>query len=294
VHGAGDADAAPAVRATDRSVARGDRVPPPDDVPAPDVRPTRPAYRVVPVTDAGSVTGSVVFDGPAPTDSTYTPAEADRRACGATVADRTLDLDRAAAGATGAGVRGAVVWLEGVAAGKPLPGARRYELALDGCRLAPAHLAVSAGGTLNVHGVDALASRLRFTRLAAPGAPEAGRVLLRTSMTSAGQVVPDERVLAEAGAVDVREDTAAGPAARPWLRAWVLAFDQPYFAATGPGGAFALADVPPGTYRLVAWHARLGRAAAPVTVAAGQAAAVTLRFGAAGAAGPVPVQAAGR
>jgi hypothetical protein len=72
VHGAGVADATPAVRATDRSVARGDRVPPPDDVPAPDVRPTRPAYRVVPVTGGGAVAGAVLLDGPPPADSTVT------------------------------------------------------------------------------------------------------------------------------------------------------------------------------------------------------------------------------
>jgi hypothetical protein len=162
-----------------------------------------------------------------------------------------------------------------VAAGKALPWERRYELALAGCRLAPRHLAVVAGGTLNVHGVDALPSRLRFARAAgAPGAgpADAGRVLLRTTMTAAGQVVPDERVLAEAGAIEAREEE------RSWLRAWVLTFDHPYFATTGAGGQFALGDVPPGSYRLVTWHERLGRVVTPVTVAAGQAAPVVVRM----------------
>jgi hypothetical protein len=155
-------------RATDRSLARGDRVATAGDVAPPDVRPTRPAYRVEPVAQPGGVAGTVLLDGPAPPDSTVTPPEADRRACGASLAERALDVD---AGAAGPGVRGAVVWLEGVAAGRPLPWARRYELALDGCRLTPRHLAVAAGGTLNVHGIDALASRLRFVRAAGPPAP---------------------------------------------------------------------------------------------------------------------------
>ena len=254
-------------RPTDRSLARGDRVAPAHDVTPPDVRPTRPAYQTVPVTAGGSVTGAVVLDGPAPADTAFAPVEADRRTCGASFTDRALD-----GAAPSAGVRGAVVWLEGVAAGKAMPGARRYELALDGCRLAPRHLAATVGGTLNVHGVDALESRLRFARAGGPAASDAGRVLLRTTMTAAGQVVPDQHVLAEAGAVEARDED------RPWVRAWVLAFDQPYFAATGDGGAFALGDVPPGAYRLVAWHERLGRVVTPVTVTAGQAAAVTVRM----------------
>jgi hypothetical protein len=253
-------------RATDRSLARGDRVATDGAVPPPGVRPTAPAYRADSIAGAGSVAGTVVLDGPAPADSAVTPSDADRRACGTTVADRALDAD-------GTGVRGAVVWLEGVGTGKPMPLARRYELAVTGCRLEPRHLPVAVGGTLHVHGVDPLASRLRFARIAAaPGDTAAGRVLLRTSMSAAGQVVPDARVIDAAGAVEVREE------ARPWMRAWVLAFDHPYFAATERGGAFTLRDVPPGTYRLVAWHERLGRVTAPVTVTPGQAAAVTVHM----------------
>jgi hypothetical protein len=273
----GEARAAEAGRPTDRSLARGDRVATGAGRTPPDVRPTVPAYQTVALAGGGSVAGTVVLDGPAPGDSTVTPAERDRRTCGASLREDAVDVDRAG------GVRGAVVWLEGVAAGKAMPTSRRYELALDGCRLVPRHLPATAGGTLNVHGVDALESRLRFARVGA-GA-DAGRVLLRAPMTAAGQVVPDEGVLADAGAVEVREED------RPWMQAWVLAFDHPYFAATGAGGAFSLADVPPGTYRVVAWHERLGRVVTPVTVAPGQAATVTLRLSApsiAGAGTPAP------
>jgi hypothetical protein len=52
--------------------------------------------------------------------------------------------------------------------------------------------------------------------------------------------------------------------------------------------------VPPGTYRLIAWHERLGLAEQSVTVEAGKAAAVTLRFGAPGAAPAVAGDTAAR
>jgi hypothetical protein len=266
-------DAAGAARARPETVA------PPAGLPDAGVRATRPAYRGGPVTGGGTLSGTVLLAGalppePAP-DSAALADPAVARACGGARRGGGRGARRARAadpvgeppGASAGPARGAVVWLEGVAAGKPMPLERRYELTLEGCALAPRTLAAAAGGTLNVHGVDALASRLVFVR---GDAGDAGRVLLRTAMSAPGQLVPDEGVLAEPGLVEVRGERPA------WLRAWVLAFDQPYFAAAGDDGAFTLADVPPGRYQLVAWHPRAGRVAQPVTVAAGQAQTVTL------------------
>lgn len=244
-----------------RGAAAPARAPVPRDVTLPGLTASRPAYVVRPAADAGRVTGTVALDGPAPPDTVVTPGPDDVRACG-----RSLTLRAADTG--GGGVAGAVVWLVGVGAGKPFPAVRRAELALTGCRLAPRALAAVAGGALNVHGVDALDSRLRFTRVeggAGTADDSPGAVLLRVTTTDAGQVVPSERVVAAPGTVEVRGEV------QPWLRAWVLAFDHPYFATTDAAGAFALDEVPPGTYQLVVWHDRLGRVAQPVTVAAGQA-----------------------
>jgi plastocyanin len=40
----------------------------------------------------------------------------------------------------------------------------------------------------------------------------------------------------------------------PWMRAYVFVFDQPYFVVTSEDGAFALKNLPPGTYTIEAWH----------------------------------------
>ena len=248
--------------------ARRETVAPSPDLPDAELRATRPAYRGAPVAGGGTVSGTVavavlVTAAPGP-DSAALADPALARVCGPRRARRAAPV-RGDTAAT------AVVWLEGVAAGKPMPTTRRYELTLDGCALAPRTLAAAAGGTLNVHGVDAMASRLVFVR--AGGGGDAGRVLLRTAMGAAGQIVPDEAVLAEPGLVEVRGERPA------WLRAWVLAFDHPYFAAADAAGAFTLADVPPGRYTLVAWHPRAGRTEQPVEVGAGQAVTAALRLG---------------
>jgi hypothetical protein len=35
---------------------------------------------------------------------------------------------------------------------------------------------------------------------------------------------------------------------------YLVAFDHPYFAVTDEDGAFSIANVPAGTYRLTVWH----------------------------------------
>ncbi len=239
----------------------------PSDVILPGLTASHPAYVVRPAVDAGRVAGTVQLDGPAPADTTVTPGPDDVHTCG-----RSLTLPSVET--RGGGVEGAVVWLVGVEAGKAFPAVRRAELALDGCRLQPHIVAAVAGGALNVHGVDVLDSRLRFTRVEGGAGDDApGTVLLRVTTTDEGQVVPSERVVAAPGTVEVRGEL------QPWLRAWVLAFDHPYFATTDATGGFALDGVPPGTYQLVAWHDRLGRAGQTVTVGPGQGVGVNVQLG---------------
>lgn len=216
-------------------------------------------YTVSAATQGGTIAGRVELAGAAPADSAFDPGD-ELRGCGARVVHRAVTH-------RGAAVGDVVVWLADARTGKALPTSRRVELDLEGCQLAPLAQGVVAGSTLNVHGRDPIDSRLRLARQ--PGGASLGLV----RMTDAGQVVPDDRALAQPGIVEARGERPA------WLRAWLLVFDHPYFATTDADGAFSLADVPPGTYTLRAWHERLGQIEQRVTVTAGQPAAVTLRFG---------------
>ena|SRR5882672_739681 len=46
----------------------------------------------------------------------------------------------------------------------------------------------------------------------------------------------------------------------------VLVLENPYFAATNEKGVYTIADVPPGTYKLKAWHERLPSQSREITV----------------------------
>lgn len=239
---------------------RTPRVAPPSDVTLPGIAPVPGGYAVRPAADAGSIVGTVSLAGDAPPDTTVRPDAALARPCGATLVDRAV-VHR------GALVSGAIVWLADVKSGKALPATRRFELELQRCQLEPRTLAVTAGGTLNVHGRDPLSLQLRAVQW--PGG--ARRATWRLS--DAGQVVPDDRVLSEPGTLEVRGESL------PWMRSWVLVFDHPYFARTTDVGAFTLDGVPPGAYTLVAWHPRLGRVEQAVTVGAAGVATVAVKLG---------------
>jgi hypothetical protein len=233
------------------------RVPP--NVPVPGITPNATPYTARPVTDGGTVGGTVEFDGAAPQDSMVTPPEDVQRECGTSLPVRT-------AAVSGTHVAGAVVWLEGVRSGKDFAPVRRFEVTIGGCQLVPRTQAVPEGATLHVHSTDRLRTLLRLVRW--PGGETAATV----ATNDAGEVVPDDRVLSKVGLLEVK---GVQPS---WMRAWVLVFDHPYAATTSAVGAFSLDSVPAGQYKLVAWHERLGRVEQSVTVTAGQTTSVTLKL----------------
>ncbi len=56
----------------------------------------------------------------------------------------------------------------------------------------------------------------------------------------------------------------------PDMLAYVVVVDTPYFAVTDATGTFAIRDVPPGKYRLVAWHEKKDGLEQDVVVTAGK------------------------
>jgi plastocyanin len=58
------------------------------------------------------------------------------------------------------------------------------------------------------------------------------------------------------------------------MSAYVLVLENPYFSVTGKDGVFKIENVPPGTYKVSAWHEKLRTVTKDVTVEAGKAANV--------------------
>ena len=207
------------------------------------IAPASTAYHVVPIARPATVTGTVLVDGDLPKDSTVAPTAAEAPVCGTTVPDYSFVH-------TGNKLANAVVWISNLRAGKPLPEDRRFELTTDHCHYDPRVQAVVTGSTLNVHNDDDAPETTTLFRLGGVDTLE------KISLIDDGGVVPTDRIARETGVVELQSRQ------HPWSRGFVLVFDQPYFAVTATDGSFRIDSLPPGHYRLTAWHER---ATKPVT-----------------------------
>jgi len=67
-----------------------------------------------------------------------------------------------------------------------------------------------------------------------------------------------------------------------WMNAYVGVLPHPYYAVTKDDGKFELANVPPGTYTIEAWHEKLGPMTQSVTLGQKETKEITFSFKAAG------------
>lgn len=74
----------------------------------------------------------------------------------------------------------------------------------------------------------------------------------------------------------------------PWMAAYMVVVDNPYFATTGEDGTFSIKGVPDGEYTFVAWHEKFGTQEGKVEVKDGKG-AIDFTFNSEGAAAePAP------
>lgn len=216
------------------------------------------SYRAEPLVSPGRIIGTVIVRGQLPPDTVVHPTS-DVEVCGAAITDVAIEHDAEK-------LAGAVVWIDGLHAGKPLPVVKRYDVVNENCLLRPRVQAVAVGGTLNIRSLDPVVHRTRLLREG-----NATPIAL-VSETDEGQVVPLDHALDRPGMLELRCDL------HPWTRGWIAVFDHPYFTVTERDGGFVLDSVPPGHYTLHVWHERLGQITRPVTVDASGAARVELEL----------------
>ena len=219
--------------------------------------PSQP-YRPVSVTSGARLTGTVDFSGPLPSDSIVVVPPA-TQGCGQLTSVRTVER-------SGTKIGDAIVWLADIRAGKALPIERRFELANEGCLLSPRVQAVFAPGTLNMASQDVAMHTNHIIDVAT------GELAGVAPFNDNGEVVPFDRLLKKPAQLEITCQL------HPWAKAWILVFDHPYFAVTEKNGSFTIPDIPAGTYRVKAWHPKLGVREQSVTFAEGGAASVSLEL----------------
>lgn len=64
----------------------------------------------------------------------------------------------------------------------------------------------------------------------------------------------------------------------PWMEGFVAVLEHPFFNVTGKDGVYEITDLEPGTYKIEAWHEKLGTRTAEVKVEEGKAATTDFIF----------------
>lgn len=192
-------------------------------------------YKVVTVTDGGTISGTVKWAGAAPRSLQF-PITKDVSICDPD-SKKTADLERLIIGPDG-GVANTIVYLKNVTAGKPLelPDQRRH-LDQKHCRYIPHILLVPQNATLGMMSSDATLHTVHMDGAATFNLPFP---------------FPDRvssRAMPTPGLVSLRCNGG-----HVWMNAEMMVVTHPYYAVTDESGRYQFTDVPPGTYQIVAWH----------------------------------------
>jgi plastocyanin len=218
---------------------------------------TAGAYEAVDVTGGGSISGTVKYAGtpPAPAKINVTK---DTQACGTEKQNPELKV-----GADG-GIADVVVVVNAAKGKKLETAAAPITFDQKGCEYSPHVLAFPAGSTIQVLNPDGV---LHNVHVMGKVNPEANRAMPKFQKKIEWKVEKPE------WPIDVKCD------AHPWMHAYWISMDHPYYAVTDASGKFSIADLPAGDYDVEVWHGKLGKKTEKVTVPAGGAATVDWSLG---------------
>jgi hypothetical protein len=213
-------------------------------------------YQAIDVVDPGTIAGTVRFQGDPPPPATVR-VTTDREVCGDEKTSSTLLVgsDR--------GLANVVVRLADIEKGKALPAPADVTFDQKGCEYTPHVLLFPAGSTVRIQNDDGILHNTQVNAERNRGFNVAQPKYRR---------VVEKKISEPEMPIRVQCDV------HRWMRAIWVAEEHPYYAVTDARGSFALADVPPGTYRLELWHETLGTRSQSVTVSPHERVDLTLEM----------------
>ena len=192
-------------------------------------------YKVISVSDGGSISGVVKWSGPVPHELDFAVTK-DPQICDPD-GKKTVSLERLLIGPEG-GVANSIVYLKNISAGKEmdLPQQRRH-LDQRHCRYVPHILLVPENTALQMQSSDATLHTIHMDGAASYNLP----------FPFTNQI--SSRTMSTPGLVNLRCNGG-----HVWMNAEMMVVPHPYYAVTDESGRFEFTNVPPGTYQIVAWH----------------------------------------
>lgn len=216
------------------------------------------AYEAGAVTDGAVVRGTVTLQGLVPEPKSFELRRyPDRVFCGAlSNGDGYRMFKEVLAGEQG-GLKDVVVMVEGIQQGKPFT-TTEAQIEANVCQFLPYVTIVGDKQQLTVINRDPVSHDIQGYTYDQAGVDI---VLHRSSLKATGTT---ETVHLVKG----RKVFTMQCGMHPYMQNWGYAVDHPYYAITGVDGSFSIGEVPPGTYRIKAWHPALGELEREIVVEA--------------------------
>lgn len=224
------------------------------------------AYEVIDVLHGGAIEGIVRLEGAVPEPKGFNLITfPDPAYCGRISNGHGWRLLRDFVVSADAGLKDAIVLLEGVEAGKPFETSVPLIEARD-CLFQPFMTIVRNGHAVEVVNMDPVMHDIQGYETSL----EAGaRTLFNTPLVMNHQH--------RRGDIHAMHDHAPGKSLvgpiylnkgrrtfymqcgfHAYMESWAMAVNNPYYALTDDAGAFRIDGIPPGTYQLVVWHPQTG------------------------------------
>lgn len=214
------------------------------------------AYDTVVVTGGAVLRGTVTFKGTAPEPKEFELRRyPDPVFCGALSDGNGLRFLKEVTVGRDGGLKDVVVVVEGIQSGKPFT-FTDAQVEANICQFLPFVTVVSDKRQLTVTNRDPVSHDIQGYAYDEAGVDI---VLHRSSLKASGttdvvQLVKGRRIFTmQCGR-------------HPYMQNWGYAIDNPYYAVTNSDGSFSIGDLPPGTYRIKAWHPILDVQEREVTV----------------------------
>lgn len=222
------------------------------------------AYQESSIENAATLTGIVRLGGGLPAAEPIIVAK-DVQACGDTLANQTILVGPSK------GIVNAIVTIEGITSGKPIPAVDSLFVTNRGCQFVPRVQVVPVGARVDIRNDDGVLHNVHATM----GGTE---TLFNIALPMKDLHVRKD--FSKPGLVQIVCD-----AGHTWMRAYVLVSDHPYHAITGDDGGFTISDVPAGTYTVKVWHETLGTQTREVTLRPSERATMEFELTGGGASG---------
>ena len=206
----------------------------------------RAQYTEAAVTNGGTITGRITYDGTAPAPEKVTNAQ-DPGTCGT-----SREIDEWIVSSSG-GVKNVVVYLVDIKSGKKMDLPSQPVLDQKGCRYDPHTQVIAKNSSLQVKNSDPILHNIHSY--------QEGRTILNIAEPKQGMVV--EKKMTKVGGESLKCDV------HNFMRGGLFVAENPYAAVTDADGKYELKDVPAGTYQIATFHEVAGTRMASVTVPAG-------------------------